>query len=131
MINYIPLLLLLGLLVFLGTYLDRFKWIVLSLPILVILICIYSFITQMRTRYIIHDETVEIIYTEKRKVEIKHEDIVTIRELQKSIEVHYKHKDKIKTHYFNWLMKDYKSFKEEYFNKLISSKMYDKIIFVD
>lgn len=129
-LNYVPLMLFLGVLIYLGTYIENFKWIIMSLPIGISVISIVYFIIQIRMLHIVEDDSIKVVYSEKRSHVISYLDITGITLNKRSLEVTYKRKHKIKTHYISAKLKDYDLFLEIFREGLLKSSNYDEINFI-
>lgn len=127
LIHYLPILIFVAALIYLSTELSLFKWIIIVFPIAIIIICVAYMIRQVRVKHILDDHSFRVMISEKVIKEVLYNDIKSITEGKTNLEISYIYKKKIKTHYINSFLIDYREFVSVFMSKIEESECYEDI----
>jgi len=130
-INYIPVLLFEGVLIYLSTLLIDFKWIILSFTVFIIVLSIYYFVRQLSVKHSLNSELIGVKFNEKYSIEISYCDIRDITINKRNIEISFRLKKKMKIHFINKYLSDYEEFKKTFLELIKTSKYYSDINLIE
>lgn len=129
-LNYIPVIIFEGLLIFTAFYMKLFQEVLIVISIIIFIVSVFFFIRQTLIRYDMNAEGL-IVKTHKRVLyEIKFVNIRQIVEKKRSIEITFKHKKKMKTVYLNWFIKGYREFLQYFLDQLKTVENFSDINYI-
>jgi len=128
--DYLIVLGLFGVLIGLSLTLNTFRFLIMSFPIIMIVICLYYFYRQLRLRHILGNESLIVTYRDKIVLEIKYEDIKEIKRENNDLEITYAYKNKRKAHHISSTLKDYGEFVDELKTRLVELEYWNDIYII-
>jgi hypothetical protein len=117
-------------LIYAGTFVDLFKWIFIGFIIVIIVVNIVYFIRQIMMIHEVHDHEIHVKVSKKKTIVI---DLNTVKEVtynKYSIGLSYYSGKKMKTHYVNRFLKEYKKFLKEFDERIKKTEQYEEINFI-